>query len=195
MRVETFVFWLRSRPLVVALASILTISASLAGCAADKTDESSPEVETSFGALLAPVYQVNCGGGAVSPFTGDQFASGGSTWNDGVTVSTSGVTNAAPAAVYQSERYGEQTYTFRSLTAGTSYTVRMHFAETKFTSAGQRRFNVLINGAQALANLDIFAEAGAKKALVRDVQAVADASGQIAVRAWPSTFMPARVLR
>src|SRR4051794_40317063 len=87
-------------------------------------------------AALTPVYQINCGGGALSPFTADQFASGGSTWTANVTVSTSGVANAAPAGVYQSERYGNHSYTFASLTPGASYTARLHFAETKFTAAG-----------------------------------------------------------
>jgi len=57
--------------------------------------------------------------------------------------------------VYQSERYGNHTYTFGSLTPGASYIARLHFAETKWTTAGARVFNVLINGTQALTNFDI----------------------------------------
>ena len=50
----------------------------------------------------------------------------------------------APQAVYQSNRYGNFTYTIPGLTAGGSYTVRLHFAESYWTAAGKRTFNVLI---------------------------------------------------
>src|SRR6185295_12700637 len=120
--------------------------------------------------------QINVGGGAIGPFAADQFASGGSTWTDNVTVSTAGVTNAAPGGAYQSERYGNFSYTFGSLTAGASYTVRLHFAENHWTSAGARVFNVVINGSQVLSNFDIFANAGANKAVVRDFNATASGS-------------------
>ena len=131
---------------------------------------------------LTAVYQINCGGGALSPFTGDQFASGGSTWTANVTVSTSGVANAAPAGVYQSERYGNHSYTFGSLTPGASYTARLHFAETKYTAAGARVFNVVINGSQVLTSFDIFAAGGTNKAVVRDFTTTASGSGQITVQ-------------
>src|SRR5262249_42658778 len=60
--------------------------------------------------------------------------------------------------------------------------VRLHFAEIFFTQAGQRVFNVSINGQSALANFDIVAAAGApNKAVVESFLAVADANGNIAV--------------
>ena len=92
------------------------------------------------------------------------------------------MTNAAPAAVYQTERFGASTYTFPSLTASATYTVRLHFAELFQTASGKRVFNVQINGTTVLSNFDIFATAGAAfKAVVRDVTATANASGQIVV--------------
>ena len=69
------------------------------------------------------------------------------------------------------------------------YTVRLHFAEIYWTAAGQRRFNVAINGTQVLTNFDIFATAGANKALVRDFSATptrADRS-PFSTRPWPIT--------
>ena len=58
--------------------------------------------------------------------------------------------------------------------------VRLHFAETYFTTAGQRFFNVAINGTPALTNFDIATAAGASnKALVKEFTAVADGSGNI----------------
>jgi len=164
-----------------ARSAVLTAALCVVGCSQDANG-----VDDSFAnqrqTLTTPIYRINSGGGAVSPFSSDQFVSGGWDWTTGTTVSTSGVANAAPASVYQSERYGNFTYAFPNLTPGASYTVRLHFAETKFSTAGMRRFNVLINGATALSNFDIFAAAGFCKAYVQDFDATASASGQISVQ-------------
>jgi len=133
-------------------------------------------------ASTSAVYQINCGGGASGSFAADQFAAGGTAYTASVNVATAGVSHAAPAAVYQSERYGNHSYTFGGLTAGASYTARLHFAETKWTTSGARVFNVSINGAQVLSNFDIFAAAGSNTALVRDFNAVASSSGQITIQ-------------
>lgn len=128
------------------------------------------------------LFRVNCGGGNVSPFASDQFVTGGSSFDPNVVVATSGVANAAPAAVYSSERWGNHSYTFTGLGAGTSVTVRLHFAETKWTTAGARLFNVAINGANVLSNFDIFATAGPKKALVLDFATTASSAGQVTIQ-------------
>jgi hypothetical protein len=75
------------------------------------------------------------------------------------------------------------TYTVTGLTAGRSYTVQLHFAEFYWTSAGQRRFNVLINGTQVLTEFDIVANTGAPNlAIEENFSAQADASGRITVQ-------------
>jgi len=128
------------------------------------------------------VYRINCGGGAVSPFTADQFSTGGTARTVTNTINVSGLGNAAPQAVYQSERYGNVTYTLPSLVAGASYTVRLHFAELFQTAAGRRVFNVAINGTTVLSNFDIFATTGAAfKATLRDFTTTASSSGQIVI--------------
>ena len=77
---------------------------------------------------------------------------------------------------------GNFTYTLPGLTAGNSYTLRLHFAELSATAAGQRKFNVSVNGTAVLTNFDIFATAGASnKAVVQTFTATADANGQITV--------------
>ena len=69
-----------------------------------------------------------------------------------------------------------------SLTPGAAYTVRLDFAEIYFTSAGQRSFNVSINGTQVLTNFDIFAAAGgANKAIAQSFTTNADSSGKITI--------------
>ena len=137
---------------------------------------------------LAPapvaIYRIDTGSNSgVAPFSADTYATGGTLSAVTNTISTTGVTNAAPAAVYQSERYGNTTYTLPSLVASTQYTVRLHFAEIYWTATGKRLFNVLINGATVLSNFDIFAVAGGQyKAVVRDFTATASASGQIVIQ-------------
>ncbi|NLG17729.1 MAG: DUF362 domain-containing protein, partial [Fibrobacter sp.] len=115
-------------------------------------------------------YQINCGSNsAVSPFTADQFVSGGTMRTITDAIDLSGVSDPAPHAVYQSERYGTQTYTIPGLTASSEYTVRLHMAELYQTATGKRVFNVAINGTTVLSNFDIYAITGARyKAIVRE---------------------------
>jgi hypothetical protein len=127
--------------------------------------------------------QINAGGSAATPFIADTDFSGGSTASVTHSIDTSGVTNPAPQAVYQSNRYGNFTYTIPNLTANASYTVRLHFAEEYWTSAGSRVFNVSINGSQVLSNFDIFAAAGAEyKAVVEQFTASANSGGSITIQ-------------
>jgi hypothetical protein len=128
-------------------------------------------------------YQVNSGGGAASPFIADAFFSGGNTGSTSATIDTSGVTDPAPQAIYQTERWNNNTYTFTNLIAGASYKVRLHFAEIAYSSAGIRIFNVFINGTQVLTNYDIFAIAGAEnRATLKECVATASGAGQIVIQ-------------
>ncbi len=127
--------------------------------------------------------QINSGGPAVAPFIADTDFVNGSTVTSTNTIITSGVANAAPQAVYQSNRYGTFGYTIGNLVAGKTYTVRLHFAETYWTAAGQRVFNVTINSQQVLTNFDIVAAAGAaNKAVVEQFTATADSTGKITLQ-------------
>ncbi len=96
------------------------------------------------------------------------------------------VPNAAPAPVYQTERWGQCSYTIPVAKAHL-YTVRLHFAETRL-GPGQRKFNVEVNGNRVLSDLDIAAEAGQNKALVKDIPAVrADAKGNLVIALTPGS--------
>jgi len=128
------------------------------------------------------VVQINAGGPAVSPFIADTDFAGGHTINHANTIDLSGVTNPAPMAVYQTARVATSTYTIPGFAAGSSHTVRLHFAETFWTAANSRIFNVSINGTQVLTNFDIFATTGAKnKAVIEQFTANANSSGQYVI--------------
>ena len=125
---------------------------------------------------------INAGGVAVSPFVADTDYSGGSTYAVSHTISTAGVTNPAPIAVYQDAREGTFTYTVPGFVAGSTHTVRLHFAELYFSAAGQREFDVAINGTPVLTNFDIVATAGSQyKANVQQFITTANSSGKIVI--------------
>jgi hypothetical protein len=125
---------------------------------------------------------INCGGAAASGFTDDTNYAGGTTAFTAWNVNTTGVTNPAPNEVYETERYGNMTYTVQGLTPGASYKVRMHFCENYWTAAGQRTFNVSLNSVQVLSAFDVRATAGAQhKAVVREFTQNADAAGKFTI--------------
>jgi len=119
---------------------------------------------------------------AVSPFLADEDFSGGATIDHANTINTSKVTNPAPAAVYQTARDENFTYTIPGFTAGSSHTVRLHFCETYFSTAGSRTFNVSINGTQVLTDFDIYATVGGQNiANIQQFTEAANSSGQYVI--------------
>ena len=124
----------------------------------------------------------NAGGGDYSFVADEDFNGGGDNAVSSATINLAQPgTNAAPMAVYQHARAGVFTYTIPGLTAGTQHTVLLHFADTYFTAAGDRVFNVAINGTSVLSNFDIYAKVGINAALVESFTATANSSGQIVV--------------
>jgi len=122
-----------------------------------------------YGPALDEVH-INCGGNEEGTFKADMDYNGGGAVSTGDTIDAS-VPMGGPAAIYQSERWGNMSYRFSMtrLPAGYSYTVRLHFAETKFSAPGERMFNVEINGKRALSEFDIVAAAGGRdKAVVKE---------------------------
>ncbi len=143
--------------------------------------------------LVVPVssVRVNAGGPAVGAFAADGGFSTSIIQGQGASVSTAGVTKAAPASLYDTERWNTTAFTYTSpvLTAGRRYSVRMHFAERYVGAPNERRFNIGINGANSgpnyLENFDVFVAAGnsMNKAVVRDfTNVIPDGTGRIHVR-------------
>lgn len=131
-------------------------------------------------APLAGPLRIHAGGGAAGGFDLDSHHNdgGGQVFTTSAAIDTSGVTDPAPEAVYQTERYGELRYAIHPLAPNQRVTVRLHFAEAYVSAAGQRLFNVDIGGNPVLRDFDIFAAAGGKdRAVVEEFPAAADANG------------------
>lgn len=133
--------------------------------------------------------RINAGGPQVSNFAPDAYVTGGH--HDAISrgANVSGVSNAAPASVYQTKRTtGGDTFTYNipNLESGHRYTVRLHFADDISNGTGQRMFNVSINGSSVLTNFDVFAAAGKQfyKAVVKDFPATPD-GGTITIKFTP----------
>lgn len=106
--------------------------------------------------------RVNCGGWANAAegdypnqpgrdFWADYSYTGGGTYFGSAPV----LNHGGLQDIYQSERWGVFTYEFR-VPNGT-YNVTLKFAEIAFTASNMRRFSVLVNGALAIDNLDVWA--------------------------------------
>ena len=130
------------------------------------------------------------------PFTADPNGKNGASTNAN-SINVGGVIKAAPVAVYQNEHSANSfSYTFNtanSLKPNTLSTVRLHFAETYWTGAGQRVFNVSCNSFQ-LNNFDIFAASGGKNiAIVEQFTTMTDANGSITINFTPGSADQAKI--
>jgi len=144
------------------------------------TSNLSAEVSTR---TLSPFIQIDAGGGAVTPFAADAGFTASNVFSSPASIDTSGAISPAPQAVYQSVRWAPAfTYTMGGLTPGSSYLVRLHFAELSFNAPGQRVFNVALNGTHVLSSFDPFAVAGGQnKAVIEEFTTTANGAGQIAI--------------
>ena len=123
--------------------------------------------------------RINTGGSACTDgeghaWGGDQYFSGGSTWSTATPIY--GMDGACP---YRTQRYGK--FSYRVPVANGDYNVKLRFAEASMKAAGQRVFNVTLNGTTVLANFDILAAAGAPLVVVDRSFPVTVTGGQIAL--------------
>jgi hypothetical protein len=178
-------------------SSVLTLTASSTATTGaftiTVTGTSGTTATTSFtlnvgtsGGGSTPVY-IDAGGAASGSWAADEDFSGGTAYTYTNAVSTSLLSGTVPPqTVLQSQRYGSFTYTIPGYTAGTSHTVTLYFVESYVTAAGQREFNVLINGTQVLTNYDVYAAAGGQFiAVQKSFTATANSSGQIVIQFSP----------
>ncbi len=145
--------------------------------------EMSAAVTVTVSPSLLPVITINAGGSATGKFLADTDFNQGHKYSDTSTpIDTSGVTNPAPQAVWQTCSWNASfTYTIPGLTAGTTYVVQLDWAELTWHAVGQRVFNVAINGTSVLSKFDVYAQVGYKKALAKQFNVVANSSGQVVI--------------
>jgi chitodextrinase len=147
------------------------------------TMSAAQSVSASFTAGPISSISINAGGSDSGSFVADTDFSGGSTYSSTSTIDTSSISGTVAQDVFQTERYGEFSYTVAGFTPGNAYSVTLYFEESYLTAAGQRLFDVAINGTKVLTGFDIFAEAGAaNKAVAKVFTTTADASGQVAIQ-------------
>jgi len=127
--------------------------------------------------------KINSGGEGVNRFAADTGYDSGSIGATSDAIARE-VPNAVDEAIYQSERYGDFTYTLWGLKANTPHTVRLHFAEIYWETAGSRLFDVDITNRAGLEldDLDLIAVAGHDEAVVQEfVDVSSDANGRITI--------------
>ncbi|HWB58565.1 MAG TPA: glycosyl hydrolase [Chthoniobacteraceae bacterium] len=134
--------------------------------------------------LPPPAFAVDCGStSAAGQFITDTDYSGGTASSVTAVINTSNVTSPAPQAVYQTYRFGNCTYTIGGLAPGANYLVRLHFAETYWSAANSRLFNVSINGTQVLSSFDVYNTSGGKDvATIQQFTKAANGSGQFVIQ-------------
>ena len=128
--------------------------------------------------------RIVCGGDeAVGGFVPDPNMVLGSVNHNAAAIDTSAA-NAAPAGVYQSERYGRDYSYVYPVPKNGRYLVRLHLAELFDDGAGRRLENIFINGQAVLKDFDIYAAAGGlNKAVVKDFPGITpDERGNIVIR-------------
>jgi hypothetical protein len=134
-------------------------------------------------ALRLPIRIVCGGDDAIGNFMPDPNMSSGAVNHRDATIDVSAM-HAAPAGVYQRERYGHDfAHTF-VVAPGEHYLVRLHFAEIFDETTGKRLENIEINGQTVLKSFDILASAGGmNKAVVKEFPHIApDSHGNIEIR-------------
>lgn len=152
-----------------------------------------PTFTPTFTATLpfSPI-RVNCGGGQyVSSVTGFTWAADQAYTPGNWGYTTAGATNNRPTPVantqddplYQTERWSNNqpqlNYAF-DIPNGT-YEITLKFNEAYFSSANQRRFNILLEGNLMQSNFDIVAEAGANWTAIDKIFNVDVSDGQLNV--------------
>jgi hypothetical protein len=145
-------------PSSITATQTVTLTAT---SAADSTKSGSAQITLSPTGAFSPIRVDSGGNSFTDPANGNVWsADNGYTGGDIYSTASSVTDTANPsqAPLYQTERFGNFSYTF-NVPSG-SYTVTLKFAELYWTATGQRIFNVAINGTTVMSNFDIVAAAG-----------------------------------
>ncbi len=101
------------------------------------------------------------------------------------------IANTNTPALYQAQRYNVGApLEYRFAVPDGSYAVTLKFAETYFTSAGQRVANIVINGQTVQQNFDIIAAAGGPNLAIDETYTVNVTNGMIDIQLTPVVQNP-----
>jgi hypothetical protein len=131
--------------------------------------------------VVASIWRVNAGGPAYTDTLGNVWAAD-ENFNGGTTIAQGAVTGTADPTLYGTQRYGTFSYSF-AVPAG-SYQVTLKLAETYSGdfAAGDRVFNISVNGTTAFSNLDIYSQVGANAPDDKVVNNVSPVNGIITIQ-------------
>ena len=130
------------------------------------------------------VTAIDAGGAASGNFVADTDFNQGNEFSDTSTsINTSKLAESIPQAVWQTCRWNASfTYTIPGLTAGTTYTVALDWAESdvarRQVSVSSMWRSMVV---RSLTGLDVYATAGYKTALQKQFSTTANSSGQIVI--------------
>ncbi|MEX2430589.1 MAG: malectin domain-containing carbohydrate-binding protein, partial [Dehalococcoidia bacterium] len=153
-------------------------------------------------AAVSVPLRINAGGGEVTDSSGDRWqadraysssAGWGYVEDDGVggrAEHRQSIADTQDDAIFSSERWGMDAY-WVDVTDGT-YHVEILFAETYtgITGAGQRVFDVEIEGETAVSGLDVYGEAGFAAAVTREARDVDVTDGRLEITFSPDVEQP-----
>ncbi len=115
--------------------------------------------------------RINAGGGAYLDSLGRTWEADSYFVGPSSTYSTSQpISGTTDDALYQTERFGK-IFGYQIPVPNGSYEVDLHFAEIYWTAAGRRVFDVSVEGALVLDDVDLWSVAGANAAFVTTVAA------------------------
>lgn len=124
------------------------------------------------------MYAVNAGGSATTyngvQYRADDFADGGTP-----NTTTDPIAGTNEDTLFQSERYGS--YKYEIPVTNATYSLKLHFVELYQTAAGNRSFNVAVEGVSAVTAVDLFSQVGHDTAYTVDVDNVAVSDGKLTI--------------
>ncbi|MDQ1658206.1 MAG: hypothetical protein QOD41_3289 [Cryptosporangiaceae bacterium] len=170
--------------LIVALAGLLAIAAVAAGRADAAHADGVP--------ASADGVQIDVGGSGGGGFLADSYFQNGvadtnRSGSAGLPNFPRTVSHPIAQEQWNTFRFLESSYAIPDLTPGASYQLRLYFLDWYWSKAGQRIFDVAVNGAVVLKNFDAIqaaAQAGGDGRFIgveRDIDVTADATGTVHV--------------
>lgn len=135
--------------------------------------------------------RVNAGGPAYTDASGHNWAADGGFNGGGTYATAAAIANTTMPVLYQTEHYGNgATLEYTAAVSNGPSTVTLKFAEIWFTAAGQRVFNIVINGTTVESNFDPFAAAGGANIAVDKTYQVTVTNGTVDIQFVPVVSNP-----